>query len=61
MTHVCAHDPSMTSIDSYSPFKYLSNPEIGHICHSGQIQNSLLCHPMVTILVHFGHFCAPHV
>ena len=39
-----------------SPFKCPSNPEKDHIGHSGQIQNSLLCHAMTTILVHFYPF-----
>ena len=30
--------------------------EMDHISHSGQIQNTLLCHAMVTILVHVSPF-----
>ena len=30
------------------------HPEMDYISHSGWIQNSLLCHAMMTILVHFG-------
>ena len=29
--------------------------EMDYISHLGQIQNTLLCHAMVTILVHVGH------
>ena len=39
-----------------SPFECPFNPEWDHISHSGQIWNTLLCHDMVTILVHFGPF-----
>ena len=39
-----------------SPFKCPFTPEMDHISLSRQIQNYLLCHGMVTNLVHFGAF-----
>ena len=39
-----------------SPFKCPLTPEMDYISHSGQIQNTLLCHAMETTLVHFGQF-----
>ena len=48
--HVQPHGPSMTC--TKRPF----TPEMGHISHSGQIRNTLLCHAMDTILMRFGAF-----
>ena len=40
---------------SITPF----TPDMDHLSHSGQIQNTYLCHGTVTILVYFGPFwCA---
>ena len=39
-----------------SPFKCPSSPEKDYISHSGQFWNNLLCHAMVTILVHLYPF-----
>ena len=38
------------------PFKCPFTLGMDHICHSGQVQNTLLCHDMETILVHLGPF-----
>ena len=38
------------------PSKCPFTPEMNHISHSVQIWNTLLCHGMDTILVHFGAF-----
>ena len=39
-----------------SSFKCSSYPKMDYISHSGQIRNALLCHVVVTILVHFDAF-----
>ena len=39
-----------------SSFKWPFNPEMGNISHSGQIQNTKLCHAVETISMQFGAF-----
>ena len=59
-SHVVVHElhkfaPFALALTSF-PIKFPFNPEMDHISHSGQIQNTLLCHTMVTIFVYIGPF-----